>query len=56
MMHIPVKAAGKRSELTLWYDAGCGNGPTELDPIAFSQTYVPAAMKTGLDYVTVSYY
>lgn len=51
-----VKAAGKRSELTLWYDDGCGNGPSELDPISFSQQYVPADMRNGLDYVTVSYY
>lgn len=51
-----VKTAGKRSALTLWYDEGCGNGPSELDPIAFSQQYVPADMRNGLDYVFVSYY
>ena len=51
-----VHAAGKRTELTLWYDAGCGNGPTELDPIAFTNQYVPADMRYGLDYVTLSYY
>jgi len=51
-----VHAAGKRSELTLWYDAGCGNGSFELDPIAFTNQYVPADMRSGLEYVTVSYY
>ena len=54
--HNQVKAAGKRSELTLWYNAGCGNGLSELDPIAFTQRYVPADMRNGLDYVTISYY
>lgn len=51
-----VKASGKRSALTLWYDDSCGNGPTELDPIAFSNQYVPADMRSGLDYLFVSYY
>ncbi|MGB9645499.1 MAG: hypothetical protein WCB44_10310 [Stellaceae bacterium] len=51
-----VHAAGKRTELTLWYDAGCSNGPSELDPIAFTNQYVPADMRNGLEYVTVSYY
>lgn len=32
-----VDAAGKRSAPTLWFDAGCGNGPFELDPIATSR-------------------
>jgi hypothetical protein len=51
-----VHAAGKRSELTLWYDVGCDNGPSELDPIAFTNQYVSADMRNGLEYVTVSYY
>lgn len=51
-----VEAAGKRSALTLWYDDSCGNGPSELDPIAFSNQYVSPAMRSGLDYVFVSYY
>lgn len=54
--YTQVKAAGKRSALTLWYDAGCGNGPSELDPIAFSNQYVSPAMRSGLDYVLISYY
>jgi hypothetical protein len=51
-----VHAAGTRSELTLWYDAGCSNGSSELDPIAFTNQYVPADMRNGLESVTVSYY
>ena len=48
--------AGKRTALTLYYNVGCGDGPKELDPIAFSQKYVPAAVRDGLDYVLLSYY
>lgn len=54
--HNLVKAAGKQSALTLYYDIGCGNGPTELDPIAFTKSYVPEAMRNSLDYVLLSYY
>ena len=53
---IDVASAGKRSALTLYYNIGCGDGPKELDPIAFSQRYVPAAVRNGLDYVFLSYY
>ena len=42
-----VHAAGKRTELTLWYDAGCGNGPSELDPIAFTNQHMPARSPSG---------
>ena len=45
-----------RSALTLYYDAGCGNGPGELDPLAFSRRYVPAGVRDGLGYVFLSYY
>lgn len=51
-----VTAAGKRTALTLYYDAGCGNGPAELDPLAFSRAYVPATVRNGLGYVLLSYY
>jgi hypothetical protein len=51
-----VASAGKRTALTLYYNIGCGDGPKELDPITFSQKYVPAAVRTGLDYVLLSYY
>ena len=43
-----VHAAGKRSVLTLWFDAGCGNGPSELDPIATSRmTCATASITPG---------
>jgi len=51
-----VAAAGKRSALTLYYNARCGDGSSELDPLAFSRSYVPAAVRSGLDYVLLSYY
>lgn len=51
-----VEMAGKRSGLTLWYNDQCGNGQDELDPIAFSEQFVPQDMRNGLDYVLVSYY
>jgi hypothetical protein len=51
-----VEAAKKRSALTLWYNAGCGNGPSELSPEAFSARYVPARVRANVDYVTISYY
>ncbi len=51
-----VASAGKRSALTLYYNIGCGDGPKELDPMAFTQKYVPAAVRNGLDYVFLSYY
>jgi hypothetical protein len=51
-----VAASGKRSALTLYYNVGCGDGPSELDPVAFSQKYVPATVRNGLDYVLLSYY
>ncbi len=51
-----VTAAGRRSALTLYYNVGCGDGPRELDPIAFSEKYVPVAVRNGLDYVLLSYY
>jgi hypothetical protein len=51
-----VTAAGKRTALTLYYNAGCGDGPGELGPLAFSRAYVPTAVRAGLDYVLLSYY
>jgi hypothetical protein len=46
----------KRTALTLYYNAGCGDGADELSPLAFSRRYVPAAVRDGLDYVFLSYY
>ena len=51
-----VSAAGKRSALTLYYNAGCGDGSSELSPLAFSSKYVPASVRDGLSYVLLSYY
>lgn len=51
-----VSAAGYRSALTLYYNVGCDDGAAELSPVAFSQKYVPAAVRDGLNYVLLSYY
>jgi len=51
-----VTAAGRRTALTLYYNVGCGDGSRELDPVSFSGRYVPAAVRSGLDYVLLSYY
>jgi len=51
-----VSAAGGRTALTLYYNTRCGDGPAELDPLAFSRAYVPTAVRNGLDYVLLSYY
>jgi hypothetical protein len=51
-----VAAAHQRTALTLYYNAGCGDGPAELDPIAFSRAYVPSAVRNGLSFVLLSYY
>jgi hypothetical protein len=51
-----VTARHKRTALTLYYNAGCGDGAGELSPLAFSRRYVPAAVRDGLDYVFLSYY
>ncbi|HLN05012.1 MAG TPA: hypothetical protein VK217_01940, partial [Acidimicrobiales bacterium] len=51
-----VTAAGRRTALTLYDNVGCGDGSRELDPVAFSGRYVPAAVRSGLDYVLLSYY
>jgi hypothetical protein len=51
-----VNAAGGRTALTLYYNVGCRDGPAELSPLAFSRRYVPAAVRSGLDYVFLSCY
>lgn len=50
-----VKAAGGRTALTVWYNAGCA-AKGELDPITYANTYLSAAVRNGLDYVLLSYY
>lgn len=51
-----VAAQGGRTALTLYYNIGCGDGPGELDPLAFSRAYVPRSVRDGLGYVLLSYY
>ena len=51
-----VSAAGGRTALTLYYNIGCGNGPSELDLITFTKQHVPASVRTGLNYILLSYY
>jgi hypothetical protein len=51
-----VSASHGRTALTLYYDAGCGNGSAELDPIAFTRKFVPPEVRNGLTYVFLSYY
>ena len=51
-----VSAAHGRSAITVYDNAGCGNGSAELDPIAFTRAFVPPEVRDGLTYVLVSYY
>ena len=51
-----IAGAGKPTALTLYYNVGCGDGPAELDPVAFTRRYVSRAVRDGLDYVLLSYY
>jgi hypothetical protein len=46
----------RRAALTLYYNAGCGDGAAELSPLAFSRRYVPRAVRNGLTHVFLSYY
>ena len=48
-----VKAAGKRTELTLY---GCSDSGNQYDMFVWANANVPARMLAGLDYVLVSYY
>ncbi len=54
--HDDVAAAGKRSTLTLYCNIGSGHGPAELDPIAFTDRYVPASLHDGARLRLLSYY
>lgn len=56
--HI-VKKSGKTAALTLYYEpnpACTTSMGQEYDPVAWATQNVPADMKTGLDYVLLSYY
>jgi hypothetical protein len=51
-----VAARRLRTALTLYENAGCGDGGGELSPSAFSRKYVPVSVRDGLSYVFLSYY
>ncbi|MDC8758297.1 hypothetical protein [Janthinobacterium fluminis] len=50
-----VKARGKLTELTLYYNKNCWSNPAN-EMFTWAQNNIPARMKQGLDYVLVSYY
>lgn len=50
-----VKNSGKKTELTLYYNENCWSKKAN-EMFTWVKTNVPANMKTGLDYVLVSYY
>jgi hypothetical protein len=50
-----VKGAGKKAALTLYYNEDCwANSSNEM--FTWANKNVPANMKSGLDYVLISYY
>jgi hypothetical protein len=51
-----VRRFGGTAALTLYENAGCGDGPGELSPVAWSKRYLPAGLRDGLAYVLLSYY
>ena len=50
-----VKAAGKRTALTLYYNPSCWDDPGH-EMFTWARQNIPPTLKTGLDYVFVSYY
>lgn len=50
-----VKAQGKTTELTLYYNQDCWSNPAN-EMFTWAQANIPDRMKQGLDYVLVSYY
>jgi len=50
-----VKSRGKVTELTLYYNKGCG-APAANEMFTWAEANIPDRMKQGLDYVLVSYY
>ena len=50
-----VKAQGKTAALTLYYNEGCASKAAHT-MFAWAQAHIPARMKSGLDYVWISYY
>lgn len=55
-----VHGAGDVSALTLYANEyaphHCGDGTSELTPVQFSETYVPATVRDGISYVFESFY
>ncbi len=50
-----IKSAGRRTALTLYYNKNCWSSPKN-EMFTWVNANVPAQMRTGLDYVLVSYY
>jgi hypothetical protein len=50
-----VKERGKQTALTLYYNQHCFSR-ADHEMFAWTQKFVPEAMKSGLDYVLISYY
>lgn len=50
-----VKAVGKTTELTLYYNKDCWEKPAN-EMFIWAQNNIPDRMKQGLDYVLISYY
>ena len=50
-----VKLKGKVTELTLYYNKGCG-APAANEMFTWAEANIPDRMRHGLDYVLVSYY
>ena len=50
-----VKSKGKITELTLYYNKGCGE-PEANEMFTWAEANIPDRMKQGLDYVLISYY
>jgi hypothetical protein len=50
-----VKSKGKVTELTLYYNKGCGAPPSH-EMFTWAEANIPERMKQGLDYVLISYY
>jgi hypothetical protein len=53
--HEVVKARGKTTALTLYYNAGCWS-EADHEMFAWAERNLPAAVKQGIDYLLVSYY
>lgn len=50
-----VRARGRSTVLTLYYNVGCG-APAANEVFTWVQTHLPERVRTGIDYVLLSYY